>query len=102
MCNLFSLAIENLQHHNTHVVIGPFDVSISLATEALNITYLATTQVTSTQMNSTFQISPKLDDFSQALLDMVKRYNWMDVSVFFDANKGISIYYEFGNKLLFK
>ncbi|XP_053400246.1 glutamate receptor 1-like isoform X2 [Mercenaria mercenaria] len=84
-------AIQNLKDHNTHAVIGPFDVPISLATESLNITYLATTGVTTKNMNSTFQMIPRLDDFSQALLDMVKRYGWNEVSIFFDDDKGISV-----------
>lgn len=84
-------AVENLKDHNTHAVIGPFDVPISLATEALNISYIATTQITTKRTNSTFQILPKLDDFSNALLDMVKRYKWKDVSIFFDDDKGTSV-----------
>jgi len=69
-------------------VIGPFDEAVSLATEALNITYLATTAVSPENMTSTFQLLPTLDDFSQAILDLIKRYEWKDVSIFFDDHKG--------------
>lgn len=82
-------AADRLNEYKTHVVIGPFDTPISLATEALNITYIATTGVTSKDTNSTFQIAPKLDDFSKALLDLVKHYDWKKVSVFFDDDKGL-------------
>lgn len=83
--------MENFKEHTTHVVVGPFDEFISLATEALNITYLATTAVTSINTNSTFQLPPRLDDFSQAILDLVRRYKWEDVSIFFDDNRGILV-----------
>jgi hypothetical protein len=82
------LAIQNLKDHNIHAVVGPFDVPISLATESLNITYLAASEVKTRFTNSTFQMIPRLNDFSQALLDMVKRYGWSEVSIFFDDSKG--------------
>ncbi|XP_060562525.1 glutamate receptor 1-like isoform X3 [Ruditapes philippinarum] len=84
-------AIQNLKDHNIHAVVGPFDVPISLATESLNITYLAASEVKTRFTNSTFQMIPRLNDFSQALLDMVKRYGWSEVSIFFDDSKGISV-----------
>ncbi|XP_052795006.1 glutamate receptor 2-like isoform X2 [Mya arenaria] len=84
-------AIQMLKEHNTHAIIGPFYEPISLATESLNVTYLATTEVTSDELNATFQMLPRLDDFSEAILDLVKQYAWDDVSIFFDDKKGISI-----------
>ena len=61
---------------------------IALATESLNITYLASTEIRNRYTNSTFQMVPRLNDFSQALLDLVKKYGWNEVSIFFDDNKG--------------
>lgn len=89
LCIFYIVAVADFNAHSTHVVIGPFDESVSLATEALHITYLATTSFTTTNMNSTFQLLPTLDDFSQAILDLVKTYKWEDVSIFFDDNKGM-------------
>lgn len=83
--------MADFKDHTTHVLIGPFDEPISLATEALNITYLATTDVSSKNLNSTFQLLPSLEDFSEAILDLVKKYDWKDVSIFFDNNKGMGV-----------
>lgn len=88
------LAVQNFKDHSTHVVIGPFDEAVSLATEALNISYLATTTVTSKNTSSTFQLVPNLDDFSHAMLDLIKKYKWQDVSIFFDDSKGRYCQYE--------
>jgi len=81
-------AVQILKDHNTHVLIGPFDEPISLATESLNVTYLATSMVTSDYPNSTFQMIPNLGEFCQAILDLVKQYTWDDVSIFFDDRNG--------------
>ncbi|XP_052281545.1 glutamate receptor 4-like isoform X2 [Dreissena polymorpha] len=83
-------AIDILKDHNIHVIIGPFDEQISLATEALNISYVTTTEMISEYTYSSFQMLPPLDDFCQAILDLVKKYKWQDVSIFFDDNKGIA------------
>ena len=43
--------------------------------------------MTSEYTFSSFQMLP-LDDFCQAILDLVKKYKWQDVSIFFDDQKG--------------
>ena len=72
--------------------MGPYDDAIAMATEARNIPYIATTQVTSFRylcnLNCTFEIVPSLAKFSQAMYDLVKQYKWEKVSVFFDNDKG--------------
>lgn len=85
-------AFDAFEKHSTHVVIGPYDDAISMATEARNIPYIATTQVPSFRylchLNCTFEIIPSLDKFSQAIYDLVKKYKWDKVSIIFDDNKG--------------
>ena len=86
--NSFS-AFDSFKKHSTHVVLGPYDDAIALATEAFNIAYITTTSMTSPKLNCTYEILPSLDKFSQAIFDLVKKYKWEKVSVFFDDEKGI-------------
>ena len=85
--NLLS-GLESFRANSTHVLLGPYDDALVLATEALNIAYIATTPVTSSRLNCTFEMLPSLDKFSQAIFDLVQIYQWGKVSVFFDDSRG--------------
>ena len=75
--------------HSTHVYVGPFEDPLALATEALKIPYIATTQVMSQDhLNNTFEVLPDIDRFGRAIYDLVQFYHWEKVSVFFDDARG--------------
>lgn len=75
--------------NDIHLVIGPFDDSIGIVTEKLKIPYLAMTSSNNGRsLKSTFQVLPMLSDFSFAMFDLIKFYDWDKVSLFYDDDRG--------------
>lgn len=81
--------MELLINNDIHIVIGPFDDSIAVVTEKLEIPYLAlTSNQHGRRLRSTFQLLPTLSDFSSAMLDLISYYEWDKVSLFYDDDRG--------------
>ncbi|VDI04092.1 Hypothetical predicted protein, partial [Mytilus galloprovincialis] len=88
MTKLMELLIKN----DIHIVIGPFDDSIAVVTEKLEIPYLAlTSNQHGRRLRSTFQLLPTLSDFSSAMLDLISYYKWDKVSLFYDDDRGVDM-----------
>ncbi|KAK3100557.1 hypothetical protein FSP39_021745 [Pinctada imbricata] len=85
------LKAKALLHKNDiHVVLGPYDDSISIVTEKVKIPYLCTTAVKKFH-DSSLHIMPPLSDFSQAMYDVTTRYGFDKVSLFYDDDQGVFI-----------
>lgn len=88
MTKLMELLIKN----DIHVVMGPFEDSIAVVTEKLEIPYLAlTSDQNGRRLRSTFQLLPTLSDFSSAMLDLIRHYEWDKVSLFYDDDRGVDM-----------
>lgn len=84
--------LELLVKNDIHLVIGPFDDSIGIVTEKLKIPYLAMTSSNNGRsLKSTFQVLPMLSDFSFAMFDLIKFYDWDKVSLFYDDDRGVAV-----------
>lgn len=76
-----------LTDNQIDVILGPYDDATGIVADKLRVPYICTTG-SKRNLNYTFQILPPLEDFSQAIFDMTKSYQWDKVSLFYDDLRG--------------
>lgn len=79
-----------LTDNQIDVILGPYDDATGIVADKLRVPYICTTG-SKRNLNYTFQILPPLEDFSQAIFDMTKSYQWDKVSLFYDDLRGVYI-----------
>lgn len=86
-CFGFCLVKDFLTDNQIDVILGPYDDATGIVADKLRVPYICTTG-SKRNLNYTFQILPPLEDFSQAIFDMTKSYQWDKVSLFYDDLRG--------------
>lgn len=82
---------DTVEALNLLAIIGPYEAAIGLASEALNISYLAVTEVTSEPRSSLLELPPHMADIGRAIYDVASRFSWSRVSVFYDDDRGVKL-----------
>ncbi|KAK3801143.1 hypothetical protein RRG08_006863 [Elysia crispata] len=73
-------------------IVGPFDMSLDLVAESLDIPYLSLTHDTSqVKKRNTFEMLPDTVWAGRAILDIIEVYGWAQIALFHDDYKGVPL-----------
>ncbi|KAK3099144.1 hypothetical protein FSP39_000121, partial [Pinctada imbricata] len=86
-----SKAMDFLRSNDIDVILGSCQNLVITVSEKTSIPYICTTSTRKKNLSSVFQLLPQLLDFSHAIFDVVRRFGWKEVTLFYDDDKGLQI-----------
>ncbi|KAL8617120.1 hypothetical protein ACOMHN_014290 [Nucella lapillus] len=89
----FRAALKEVRSQGVTAVIGPFHTEYSVACQHLRVPYLVTSQLPILEQSNAFVIElfPDHRVFSQAVLDMLRYYNFKKAAIIYDSPAGAAV-----------